>query len=149
MKKSPLALAIAALLFVGWMIFLGTQALRKSNPVVVSRAQLMVSQYEVEVDLESPPTGPEPQKVKVLSVLYKSDDSPPSGEITVTNLGDTQGFTGPGAYLLPLVKHGDRYEVAGYPDDPGFVPDPKKPLKPRIYPLTDEVRRQHRQIRSL
>lgn len=147
MKKSPLVLAIAALLFVGWMIFLGTQALRKSNPVVVSRAQLMVSQYEVEVDLESAPSGSAPQTVKVLSVLYKSDDSPPSGQITVTNLGDTQGYAGPGAYLLPLVKHGDKYEVAGYPVDPGYSPD--KRLKPRIYPLTEEVRQQHRQIRSL
>lgn len=147
MKKSPLVLALAALLFIGWMIFLGSQALRKSKPVVVSRAQLLVSQYEVEVDLQSPPS--EAAKLQVVSVLYKADDSPPSGEITVTNLGQTEGYAGPGAYLLPLVRHGNTYEVPGYPDDPGFVPDPKKPLKPRIYPLTDEVRRQHRQIRSL
>ncbi len=65
----------------------------------------------------------------------------------MTNLGDTQGYAGPGAYLLPLVKHGDKYEVAGYPVDPGYSPD--KRLKPRIYPLTEEVRQQHRQIRSL
>lgn len=148
MKKSPIALAIAALIFVGWMIFLGTLAIRKSKPVVVSRSQLLVSQYEVEVDLQSAPAGREPAKVKVVSVLYSASDSPPSGEITVTNLGQTQGFVGPGAYMLPLVKHGDRYEVASYPPDPGY-PVAHEPPKPRIYPLTEEVRQQHRQIRSL
>jgi hypothetical protein len=146
MKKSPIVLAVAALLFIGWMIFLGTQALRKSKPVVVSRAQLLASQYEVEVDLPAPPTDGE--KVKVLTVAYQSDSSPPGGEITVTNLGHTQGYAGPGAYLLPLVRHGDKYEIAGYPADPGYPALLEAP-KPRIYPLTEEVRRQHRQIRSL
>ncbi len=147
MKKNPVVLAITVLLFFGWMTVLGYEALRKSKPIVVSRAQMMLSQYEVEVDLESPPTAAKPEKVKISRVLYKADEKPPSGEITIANLGQTQGYAGPGAYLIPLVRNGAKYEVAGYPLDPGY-PLSKDPPKPRIYPLTEEVRQQHRQIRS-
>jgi hypothetical protein len=86
--------------------------------------------------------------VKISGVLYQADDQPPSGEITIVNLGQTQGYAGPGAYLIPLVRNGNKYEVAGYPLDPGY-PLSKDPPKRRIYPLTEEVRQQHRQIRSL
>jgi hypothetical protein len=147
MKKNPIALAIAALAFVGWMIFLGFEARQKSNPVVVSRAQLLVSQFEVEVDLEAEPKEPQPAEVTVRDVLYSAEEPKPKGVIAVTNLNRTQGYVGPGAYLLPLVRHGNQFEVAGYPPDPG-LPAFHEPPKPRIYPLTSNVRQQYQQIRS-
>jgi hypothetical protein len=147
MKKSPIALAFFALLFAGWMVYLGTQALRKANPIVISRAQLAVSRYEVEVDLQEIPRNKEQVKLTVRNVLYAAENPKPGTQIVVTNLDQTQGFAGSGAYLLPLVKEGDQYQVAGYPLDPGFPAFQPLP-KPRIYPFTADVKHQHEQIRA-
>ncbi len=153
MRKSPVELAVAVLLFVGWLTWLGIQAVRDRRPLVVSRAQLAVSQYDVEVDLAANPDGSLPLGVKVQRVRWASDDrAPPAGEeIAVANLPQTQGYQGPGTYLLPLVRRGKDYAVAGLPLDPGYAP-PHEPLheppKPRIYPAAPGVMKQWDEIRG-
>jgi hypothetical protein len=60
--------------------------------------------------------------------------------IKVVNLSGCEGFTGPGLYILPLVKDkGDEYKVAGIPLSPGFNP---LSSKPRIYPKSPETLRE-------
>jgi hypothetical protein len=152
MKKSPVALAVAVMLFVGWLTWLGIQALRDRNPIVVSRAQLAVSQYDVEADLQANPDGSLPLGVKVAGVRWAADGQKPAerDEITVVNLNATQGFRGNGKYLLPLVRYKGRekeFEVAGLPLDPGYPPL-KEPPKPRIYPVTPGVLKQWDEIRG-
>jgi len=134
MKKNPIVLAIAVTLFAGWLTWLGVQALGAKKPIVVSRAQLATSQYDVEVDLSD---GPLPERVVVRRVRWSVDDRPPSGEIRVLNLAGAEGFTGPGTYLVPLLRKGPDYAVAHFPRDPGD-PRPVAP-SPRIYPATAEV----------
>jgi hypothetical protein len=150
MKKSPVALAVAVLLFAGWVTWLGIQAVRDRQPLVVSRAQLAVSQYDVEVDLSANPDGTLPMGVKVQRVRWAADDKKPAvgDEITVINLPKTQGFQGNGAYLLPLVQYKGRekeFEVAGQPLDPGSLP---RERPPRIYPAAPGVLKQWDEIRG-
>ncbi len=146
MKKNPLVLAIAILLFVGWVAYLGVTALHNKQPTVVSRAQLAVSEYDVEADLAVEPGGL-PTKINVRSVLWAANANKPSGEITVANLPSAQGYVGPGTYILPLIRRGQDYEVVEVPSnlDPG---SPVRSPVPqfRIYPKTDEVMRQWSQI---
>src|SRR5262245_58020814 len=149
MKKSPVALAVAVLLFAGWLTWLGIQALRDRRPTVVSRAQLAVSEYDVEVDLAANPDGSLPMGVKVQRVRWPvASKEPPVGEeIAVVNLDKTQGYQGPGTYLLPLVRRGKDYAIAGLPLDPGYPPL-HEPPKPRIYPATPGVLKQWDEIRG-
>jgi hypothetical protein len=147
MKKSPLVLAIAILLFAGWLTFLGIEAMRNRNPMVVSRSQLTLSQYDIEADLDSGSAGL-PTRITVHSVRWSVDGAKPSGEINVLNLPSVQGYVGPGRYFLPLVRKGNDYEVAKTPGslDPGFLP--RESIPPRIYPDTPEVQRQWNEIRG-
>src|SRR4051812_4729368 len=110
MKKSPVALAVAVLLFAGWLTWLGIKAVRDSRPIVVSRAQLAVSQYDVEADLVANPDGTLPLGVRVARVRWAADDRKPpqDEEITVVNLAKAQGYRGKGSYLLPLVRYKGR-----------------------------------------
>lgn len=144
MKKNPVVLGIALVLFAGWLTWLGIQALGAKKPVIVSRAQLATSQYDVEVDL---PAEPLPHKVTIRNVHWAADDKAPSGEITVRNLASTTGYAGPGTYLLPLVRTGNDFAVAGYPPDPGLV-TLQPEAKPRIYPVSPEILQQWDEVRA-
>jgi hypothetical protein len=147
MKRSPIALIISLALFVGWIVWLGKEALQHRNPVVVSHSQLMAAQYAVVADV-SPGADNKPEsKIQVKSVLSDVEGAPAAGEtIIVRNLGGAQGFVGEGEYVLPLVKRGADYWIADLPFDPGFPP--LRSLPPRIYPWTPEVRKQFESIQQ-
>jgi hypothetical protein len=143
MKRSPIALIITLVLFVVWISWLGMQAIRYANPIVVSRAQLLEAQYNVVVELSAEADGKPSPNVQVKSVLGHPADGPAPGQsIQVQNLSKAQGFTGNGMYALPLVKRGSDYFVADMPLDPGFTPSTTNPIPPRIYPWTRDVERQ-------
>jgi hypothetical protein len=147
MKRSPIALIVSLAFFVGWMIWLGAEALRHRNPVVVSRAQLLAAQYDVLADVSPGADNKPDQKIQVQSVLSGGESAPAAGQaITVRNMPDTQGFAGKGTYVLPLVKRGADYWVADLPFDPGFPP--LRSLPPRIYPWTPEVQGQFESLRQ-
>jgi hypothetical protein len=150
MSRNRMALIIAAAAFLGWMIFLGSKAWQYRNPpVIVSRAQLLASEYDVVADVAADPTDPAKPalNVTVQEVLYSADANaaPKKGQtITVQNLASGIGFHGAGAYVLPLSKRNGLYYLAVPPVDPG-VP---KTFDPRLYPATEEVRRQFADIRA-
>jgi hypothetical protein len=59
--------------------------------------------------------------------------------VTVTNLGDTMGFDGPGEYLLLLARgRGDTFTVVGPLRTPGY----DQAGAPTVYPWTPAVRAQ-------
>jgi hypothetical protein len=151
-------LLLCAVLFVGWIGYLGYQVLTRprlpdggaffARPLVVSHPQVLVSQ--VDVIAEVPNTG---GTVTVREVLWPADAPLKEGdEIQVANLeeckADAQSrldFFGPGKYLLPLRsvdRDRKRYEVAHVPPSPGYsLGGP-----PRLYPATPAALAQYEQI---
>lgn len=146
MRRDVAFLVLSLVLFLGWIGWLASQALRHKNPVVVSRSQLMVSNVDVVAHVESL----QEKRVRIEEVLYSKNGGPESGaEIAIKNLASAKGFDAPGSYVLPLVLRDNEYVLAGLPPDPGF-PDnvDVREVSPRIYPFSEEVRRQLREIHS-
>jgi hypothetical protein len=167
-------LLLTALLFVGWLGYLGylvaTRPLTVDDfrqrfwdggqPLVLSRPQLLVSDLDVIAHVDDP-TKP----VVVREVLYPAGEQKvlPGNSITVANLGDCRpppreagqpapaDWTGPGDYLLPLLRWTEggetRYKVAPTPPSPGYPPQRGlEPGPPRIYPDKPQTRAQYSQI---
>lgn len=147
MKKSPVVLAVAALLFVGWIGYLAVQTWKyRTPPVVVSRAQLLAAKYDLAADVRAKADGRPESEVTVREILFAADAAAPKvgNKIKVGNLADCDGFGGPGAYVLPLTATADgHYRVAGLPFDPGRAGE----VRPRIYPDTAAVREQFKALR--
>jgi hypothetical protein len=137
MRRNPVLLAVSALLFAGWLTWLGVQALKHAQPVVVSRAQLLSAKYLVVAKVG------EGGSVHVNEV-WRSPERPalrPGDTPKVADLETAVGYQGPGEYLLPLAAGAnDQYAVPLPPVSPGY----NKPLPEhrRIYPWTPEVQRQ-------
>ena len=165
MKPAAWRLVVTAVLFLGWLGYLAYLVRWTANPIVLSRPQLLVSDFDVIAEVNSTK-----DPVKVLSVLYPPSEKGQEGkEITVTNLEQCKpppradqkaadvplDFSGPGRYLLPLqrVSPDDqtRFQVVPIPPSPGFAAEPRGPGPPRIYPANptnDEVIRQYRIIQK-
>jgi hypothetical protein len=162
MSTAAWRLLLCAVLFVGWLAYLGYQVVTRPHyadgrPLVVSRPQVLVSQVDVIADV--PDTD---GTVTVREVLWPEDAPVKAGDrIKVTNLeecrpsprpGETgqppADFSGPGAYLLPLRKgEKDTYEVAPIPPSPGFnLSEVLDGGPPRIYPATHAALAQYRTI---
>jgi hypothetical protein len=141
MRRSPVALGISLVLFIGWVGFLGYLATKNRRPVVVSRAQLMSAQWVVVAEVVVGDKGKPSEETQVVAVIRGGDDAPAAGtRIRVVNLFMAQGFSQPGAYLLLLVPAGEgRFRIADAPRSPGYTPGW---LSPRIYPWGEQLRRQ-------
>lgn len=135
-------LILAALLFFGWLGWLGSLALRTAHPVVLARPQFLISELDVVAQVGSREGG-KPIEVQVEEVHWpESARGTWQGKpLTITNLADCVGWQGPGLYILPLVRSGDKFQVAPLPRSPGF--EGRRPL---IYPATSETRGQLDQI---
>ena len=164
MRRPAVRVALACLLFAGWLGYLIFLALTSTRPVVLSRPQLLVSPLDVVARVDNL-AG----KVVVKKVLYPRDGKgvkPPAEEqsITVVNLKDCKrvarededprdvptDWKGPGLYLLPLKPvDGDSYQVVVVPPSPGFPVGHRKVVTPtpRLYPANEEALRQHRLIK--
>lgn len=171
MTRQKWFLLVTAVLFVGWLAWLGyAMAVHRLNPPdVVSRSQLVEASYVVvvEVTLDGDKPG---QTVKVKQRL-SDGGGPESGEIVVTNLPKAttpfnQPLSGSGEYLLALVPDGiadpkaGPYKIAGWPrglgesvtqpgvqlmDADGNPFNPPKFIRPPLaYPWTDAVKKQMR-----
>jgi hypothetical protein len=142
MKRSPIALAISGLVFVGWLGYLGIQAWQyRTPPIIVSRSQLLASQYEVILLLADAGNGkPSVSTATVVELLSSVDKNGPAiGQtLDIVNIDSCVGFTGPGSYILPLAKLGKIYRVATPPLDPGASIN----LRPTVYPDTPSTRKQ-------
>lgn len=159
MRSAMVRFVLACGLFTAWIGFLIYLAAAKGHPVVVSQPQVLVSVLDVVAEI---PALDEP--IVVEEILYRSKGLPPvakGDKIRVVNLQDcrrpsTSGdtpldWTGPGTYLVTLeevAKEDDRYvaRIAVTPVSPGFPRAGVKPT-PRIYPATDDVRRQYREVK--
>jgi hypothetical protein len=92
---------LAAALFLGWMSWLGYAALSKNRGPIVSHAQAAGATQAVIADLTDGANGKPSQLVTVVEPLKQG--SPVAGSRQfVTNLPQTQGYAGPGRYLLLL-----------------------------------------------
>lgn len=145
------------LLFAAWLGYLGYLAATTAHPVILSRPQLLASTLDVTADVPGDSKGGPGTRAVVRSVHWPAARADLVGkEIVVTNLpqavrrddsGNTvvssrpaDKWSGPGEYILPLVRGpDDTYEIAPVPPSPGYDGWGQAP---RIYPLTDETRRQ-------
>jgi hypothetical protein len=165
-KLRLLALAATAVLFFGWLGWLGFEVAHR--PVVLARDPFLVADVNVIAyvqDLAKP--------VRVEKVAWAKDPADAKladQEISVTNLPRCrEDWRGPGEYVLPLLDAGDgTYEVAdptgltdaekrrrieahGLPTrSPGYVPDVDPQTRtvrpPHIYPLTQDTLAQLHEI---
>jgi hypothetical protein len=133
-------LLVAAVLFVGWLCWLGYLAWFKTNPVMVSHSQVMAATRFVvaEVHLE-PDSGALRKEVRVVEDLRPT--GPPLPEtITVTNLdkaeiaGDGTRFRDGGQYLLPLTPDPTAANVFELTRPPGRLYRPPPPNERRVEP---------------
>jgi hypothetical protein len=160
-----LRLVLAAGLFAAWIGYLaylavtaGTQPITRKGPVVLSRPQFLVSNFDVIAQIDEIKQPPEPTDVAIVDIVWpkqphdgaRSRDHGPSEEdhapgiIHVTNLSACEGWVGPGRYILPLARmggDGHTYEVMSLPRSPG-----SDRHSPRIYSLTDQTREQLEQV---
>ena len=138
MKK--LRLIAAALLFVGWMSWLGYAALSKSREPVVSRAQTAGAQVAVVATL----SGDESPKSATVTEPLSAGAPGVGTPLDVVNLDNLQGYSGPGEYLLLLEKQGDRYRVVGQQRSPGY--DLAGTGKAHIYRWSEDVKAQAKKV---
>jgi hypothetical protein len=142
MKARLVRLILAVSLFViwtGWLVYL---TITTSRPVVLSRPQFLVSQLDVIAPLEKPSGAI--TEITVKEVYWPESEKKWVGKtINVEGLSRCDGFIGPGDYILPLTRDGDRYRVTPLPRSPGFS---GTMAKPRIYPITPQTRWQLKQI---
>jgi hypothetical protein len=125
MTRRRVFLIVAAAVFVCWLGWLGYLAAYKTNPVVVSRSQMMASTHFVLAEVTVDPDTGLPQK----EVTVKQDLRPAgvalSGTIRVENIklgrvGGAKDFRERGLYLLPLTVAGkDVYTLTVQPRSPG------------------------------
>ncbi len=159
MKPAAGRLLLTALLFIGWLCYLGYLVSTRprtpaGQPLVLSRPQILVSTLDILARVQDPK-----EPVKILEVLYPPADPPvhEGQEITVDDLdrcrapereygqATSPDWSGPGAYLLPLqywITGGKtHYRVTPIPPSPGY-----SRAVPRIYPATPEALAQYRKI---
>jgi len=133
---AKLRLLLAAALFLGWIGYLGYLAATATRPVVLSRPQFLLSTFDVIAEVKDRDGKPDPI-VEVREVRWPAG-SKLDGTITVTNLPESVGWTGPGRYILALFKVGKHFEVVAIPRSPGYRPSEHRPeIRPepvRIYP---------------
>jgi hypothetical protein len=140
MKRRPWLLALAAGLFAAWIFYLATLALTTSHPTVLSRPQFLVADLWVIADVDD---LDKPVTVVEAPFAVKGDAPEKGTKIELGNLSMSKDvWKGPGHYLVPLSRAGDRYYVTPVPRSPGYPPE-KMTLPPvRIYPDTPETRAQ-------
>jgi len=149
MKPAAWRLTATAVLFAGWIGYLGYLVAATRNPIVLSRPQFLVSRLDVIA------TRKGDDSFLVNEVLYPASKNEEwSGKtITVSNLKKCQvysartgGETVPAdegrQYLLPLdVEEGANARVVPTPPSPGYKMGP-----PRIYPFDAAVLNEYRTV---
>ena len=148
-------LFVAAVLFIGWLSYLGYAALTKNRGPVISRAQAAAATHAVVAEVEAGPDGkPRPQVTVVES--FGGNSPGRDAKLFVANLADVQGFDGPGQYLLLLAADPRLQGVKLNPDDlPPFAVvgqqrSPGNDLvgvgRPLVYHWTDDLRKQFEKL---
>jgi hypothetical protein len=130
MQAARLRLYLAAVLFIAWIGWLGylaftsgTQPISRIQPIVLSRAQFLVSTLDVIAEIGGDEqTRSDKVTIKEVHWPASAADELKNATIRVTNLSGCDGWQGPGEYILALVPDGKDYQVAATPVSPGFPP---------------------------
>ena len=148
MSVARVRLAVTAALFVGWLAWLGYLAATKTNPVVVSRSQMMAATRFVVAEVTIGPQGFPNKTVEVKEDL-RPTNGPLAGGIQVENIGKgrvagAKEFRPGTRYLLPLsVSGGGGFMLTVQPKSPGQEVVDADKLPPWAYVWDDpEVQRQ-------
>jgi hypothetical protein len=145
MKVSRVRLAVAAVLFLGWIGWLAYLAVSNHDPVILSRPQFLIADLWVIGDINTQDDHPR-REVAVREVVWASQGKKPSGDVLeVADLPDMKtenGWRGTGTYMVPVtvrtVGKRDYYTVTPLPRSPGFPEAGER----RIYVATPETRAQ-------
>jgi hypothetical protein len=151
-------LILATVLFLAWISYLFYLVLdlkRQAEagggqPVVLSRPQLLVADLIVTAAVEGKEDRPAAARVEQVHWARTGDGEKWKGQtIPVENLAASRGLAGPGLYILPLVKEGDRFRVAAIPPSPGYPPGAfhvGETGPPQVYPSNPFTEEQVKQI---
>jgi hypothetical protein len=140
MKAGRIRLLVATVLMAGWLGYLGYLALGQSNPVVISRSQLLHASHFVKGDVSFVDNKP----VAVIQVRDSfGANRVVDPTLEVNNLADVHLPNGKpltaGTYFLPLAAVGPgKYRVVS--------PSGSDSSKLMIYPWTGEVEKQVREL---
>lgn len=160
MQRSRVWLVLTAVLFVAWLGYLGYRVwtLRQEaaegggQPIILSRPQFLIASLVVSAEVEG--KDRQPLSAKVIEIHWPDNEEMRKlvGQtIEVDNIGESQGLSGAGTYLLPLLSAADGYRVAPTPPSPGYPPSvgrPGEPGPPRVYPRVPATLHQLEQIRK-
>ncbi|HEY1861965.1 MAG TPA: hypothetical protein VGG61_16505 [Gemmataceae bacterium] len=147
MDRRKALLAVAVVLFVGWMAYLIQLALTHRHSTVISRPQILVSQVVVVAHIEGDHSPNEEATIEQVLFPEKEVEGVKGGEILrIANLPQsTKNWTGAGDYLLPLEKVADGFLVTSIPRSPGFLPAGSN-SQPLIYRWTHEIEEQFKHV---
>jgi hypothetical protein len=115
----------------------------KTPEIIVSRSQLLEAELVISARIDQL-DGPA-EECEVIWHRPGIDTVKVGPTLAIGNLWQCKesGWTGPGRYLLPLVREKDGYSIAPVPPTPGYPANsPGRPGPPRIYVDTPETRKQ-------
>jgi hypothetical protein len=147
MKAARIRLVVAAVLFVGWLGYLGFLALGHAQPPLLSHSQMLVATHFVKADVALDSAG---KPERVVQVRESFGNRPVQDEkIAVDNLaearvpgGKPKPLTAAGTYLLLLRQTGPgRFEVVAATS--GQRVDSLS-QQYWVYPWSEEIERQLR-----
>jgi hypothetical protein len=124
MTYPRLRLAVAVLLFVGWLGFLAYLVTRTRDAVILSRPQLLETELIVVAEVKEKDGKPLPD-VTVKETLWSGVKEKAATTLHLAALPETTsalGWRGAGDYILPLVKTENGYDIASLPRSPGYIP---------------------------
>ncbi|MFO0968616.1 MAG: hypothetical protein U0793_23920 [Gemmataceae bacterium] len=125
MTYPRLRLAVATILFLGWIGFLAFLVVRTRDPVILSRPQFLKADAVVVVDLAEK-NGVPATEVTLKETLWQAEGKeaiPTALRLAaVADIGPDQGWRGPGEYIVPLRLGSTGYEIPPIPWSPGFSP---------------------------
>ncbi|MBX9679555.1 MAG: hypothetical protein K2X38_12385 [Gemmataceae bacterium] len=138
-------LALFSFLFLGWIGWLGYLVSKTRDPIVLSRPQILVSNYVAVLRIGDKDGKPSAETLVAETLKQPAAGPALAKSITVRdlpNLDASHGWRGPGEYLVPLTVMNEQKNIliTPVPMSPGFQPRNEPDV--RIYPATPEVLRQ-------
>ena len=155
MSFARIRLVIAAVLFFGWLAWLGVAVGQKGTVQIVSSAQLTAATHIVVGTVTLDASGRADPKVQIREVFRSLDADKIQGGITIERVDkcvtplpvNGSRDLAAGDYLFLLIKDGTTFRVAGLPRSPGV--EASTPERPIAYPWTEDVKAQLRKWKLL
>jgi hypothetical protein len=151
MKWAKIRLVVTGILFLSWLGWLAYLAINYSQPIVVSRSQIMLVTHPAEAKIFI--ENGQPKEAQILRILGKTPDQDQIlhqekpidiKNLVLARLATEKPLVNEQVYLLPLIKHTDgSYELVSAPGSPGMQSSPHRPL---VYPFVPKVEKQVREL---